>query len=133
MARERREKLSLGLTVRNLREENEMSQAQLAAAAEVSQGYLSQIENDKVQNPSAAVLFRIANALFVDPKVILEAAGNSDLMVELPDGYLSLPINLPLIRHIANFTSEQQKTLLAYLRTLGDGVHEREPKIGAEH
>jgi transcriptional regulator with XRE-family HTH domain len=49
------ESQSLGAMVRDLREEIGMSQAQLASQAELSQGYLSQIENDEVQNPSAAI------------------------------------------------------------------------------
>lgn len=66
---------SLGRTIRGLREDLGMSQAQLAADAELSQGYLSQIENDEVLNLGTAVLFRLAAALVVDPKVIMEATG----------------------------------------------------------
>src|SRR3972149_1187748 len=70
--------MGLGPKIRGLREQIGMSQAQLAAQAELSQGYLSQIENDEVQNPSAAVLFRLAQALHVDPRCLLEAAGYHD-------------------------------------------------------
>ena len=42
-----------------------MSQAELSSHGGLSQGYLSQLENDEVQNPSAAVIFRLAQALNV--------------------------------------------------------------------
>ena len=67
--------MGLGARIRGLREEIGMSQAELASQAELSQGYLSQIENDEVRNPSASVLFRLAQSLHVDPRCLLEAAG----------------------------------------------------------
>ena len=43
--------VTLGKKIRALRDELGMSQAQLAAQAELSQGYLSQLENDEVAAP----------------------------------------------------------------------------------
>ncbi|MGH2671060.1 MAG: helix-turn-helix domain-containing protein, partial [bacterium] len=55
--------MTLGKKIRSLRDELSISQAQLASQAELSQGYLSQLENNEVQNPSAAVIFRLARSL----------------------------------------------------------------------
>ena len=41
----------------------------------MSQGYLSQLENGEVKNPSAAVLLRVAQAMRIDPDELFEAAG----------------------------------------------------------
>jgi transcriptional regulator with XRE-family HTH domain len=59
--------MKLGGRLRELREEMGLSQAQLAGHAEVSQGYLCQLEREEVKNPSAAILLRLAKALYVDP------------------------------------------------------------------
>ena len=67
--------MALGKKIRQLREELGMSQAQLSSKGGLSQGYLSQLENDDVQNPSAAVIFSLARVLNVDPRVLMDAAG----------------------------------------------------------
>ena len=58
--------MKLGNRIRELREEFGLTQGQLAGNASVSQGYLSQLENGEVKNPSAAVLLRVAQAMHVD-------------------------------------------------------------------
>lgn len=54
-----------------------MSQGQLAAAAGISQAYLSQIENDEVQNLSTSTLLRLAGALQIDPYALLREASDN--------------------------------------------------------
>jgi transcriptional regulator with XRE-family HTH domain len=110
------ESQSLGAMVRDLREEIGMSQAQLASQAELSQGYLSQIENDEVQNPSAAILFRLAQSLHVDPRILLEAAGCGDLLGSVkPNSGGNGSLDPDLLRHVAGMSLEQQRYLLALL------------------
>ncbi len=101
-----------------------MSQAQLASQAELSQGYLSQIENDEVQNPSASVLFRLAQALHVDPRCLLEAAGYSDVLGEGPETEYEMPVDPDLLRFLARLPAEQQCYLLRFLQGM-----EREPAV----
>ena len=67
--------MNLGDRIRNLRDQCELTQGQLALSSSVSQGYLSQLENGEVKNPSAAVLLRVAQAVKVDPDELFEAAG----------------------------------------------------------
>ena len=128
------ESSSLGATIRQLREGIGISQAQLADGAKISQGYLSQIENDEVKNPSAAILLRLANTLEIDPSALFVAAGYGRLFASLQeeDGF-SMPIYLPLLQHVAKYNPEQQRGLLGYLQSIENGVHGWEPRVGAEH
>ena len=93
-----------------------MSQAQLASQAELSQGYLSQIENDEVQNPSAAVLFRLAQSLHVDPRCLLKAAGYKDALGDEPVSEYETPVDPDLLRFLARLPLEAQRYLLRFLR-----------------
>jgi transcriptional regulator with XRE-family HTH domain len=109
--------MGLGRKIRGLREQVGMSQAQLASQAELSQGYLSQIENDEVQNPSAAVLFRLAQALHVDPRCLLEAAGYHDALGAAgADEEYETPVDPDLLRFLARLSLEHQGYLLRFLR-----------------
>jgi transcriptional regulator with XRE-family HTH domain len=111
--------MGLGHKIRGLREEIGMSQAQLAAQAELSQGYLSQIENDEVQNPSAAVLFRLAQALHVDPRCLLEAAGYQDVLGAAAGAEYETPVDPDLLRFLARLPLDQQHHLLCFLEGMG--------------
>lgn len=109
--------MALGKKIRELREELSMSQAHLSAQGGLSQGYLSQLENDEVQNPSAAVIFRLAQALHVDPRVLMQAAGYSSG----PDGSdeeYEVTVDPELLRFLARYQREQQTYLLRLLEGL---------------
>lgn len=109
--------MALGKKIRELREELAMSQAQLSAQGGLSQGYLSQLENDEVQNPSAAVIFRLAQALNVDPRVLMQAAGY-DSGGNGGDTEFAVTVDPELLRFLARFPREQQTYLLRLLKGL---------------
>lgn len=109
--------IDLGAKTRHLREQIGLSQAQLAAQAGLSQGYLSQIENGEVQNPSAAVLFRLAQALQVAPRCLLEAAGYGDALGD-SEGDFEPAVDPDLMRHLSRLTGQQQQQLLRFLQGL---------------
>jgi transcriptional regulator with XRE-family HTH domain len=120
--------MALGKRIRALREELGMSQAQLSAHGGLSQGYLSQLENDEVQNPSAAVIFRLAQALHVDPRTLMQAAGYSSL----EDGdevEYEVTVDPELLRFLARFPREQQASLLQLLKGL-DQREQAKPAAG---
>jgi transcriptional regulator with XRE-family HTH domain len=54
--------MSIGLEIRRARRAAEMTQEQLAVAARVDRGYISDLENNK-QSPTLAMLFRLCDAL----------------------------------------------------------------------
>jgi ribosome-binding protein aMBF1 (putative translation factor) len=56
---------SFGQTVRRLRKEQDYSQQELAAMAEITQGYLSDIESGR-KSPTPPVFFKIRAALGMD-------------------------------------------------------------------
>jgi transcriptional regulator with XRE-family HTH domain len=116
--------MALGKKIRTLREELGMSQAQLSAQGRLSQGYLSQLENDEVQNPSAAVIFRLAQALNIDPRVLMQAAGYNHIAAgETPEEY-EVTVDPELLRFLAQIPREQQKHLLHLL----EGMDQRNPE-----
>jgi transcriptional regulator with XRE-family HTH domain len=105
--------VTLGKKIRGLRDELSISQAHLALQAELSQGYLSQLENDEVQNPSAAVIFRLARSLHVDPRVLMQAAGYTDMA--LAGGSAAsyqVSVDPDLLSFLARIPREQQTRLL---------------------
>jgi transcriptional regulator with XRE-family HTH domain len=55
--------MSLGKRVRQRREDKGIAAAELARRAEISKGYLSEIESGQAPRPSGAVLMRLADAL----------------------------------------------------------------------
>ncbi len=109
------EGVTLGRKIRAAREELGMSQAQLASCGGLSQGYLSQLENDEVRNPSAAVIFRLAKALHLDPRVLMQAAGYE---AELEDGSEGFEVSVDpdLLRFLARMPRQQQEHLLRLLK-----------------
>ena len=110
--------MALGKKIRELRDELGMSQAQLSAHAELSQGYLSQLENDEVQNPSAAVIFRLAQSLNVDPRVLMHAAGYEEAANGAAGGEFEVAVDPELLRFLAQIPRGHQTALLRILQGL---------------
>ena len=109
--------MALGKKIKQLREELGISQAELSSHGGLSQGYLSQLENDEVQNPSAAVIFRLAQALNIDPRVLMEAAGY-DSGTNGSGSEFAVTVDPELLRFLARFPRQQQTYLLGLLRSL---------------
>ncbi len=109
--------MKLGDRIRNLRDTRELTQGQLAKSSSVSQGYLSQLENGEVKNPSAAVLLRIAQAMSVDPDELFEAAGYPTVRTlrATYERYEST-IDRELLGYLASLPREKQRRLLSLLQ-----------------
>ncbi len=119
--------MALGKRLRGLREELGMSQAQLASCGGLSQGYLSQMENDEVQNPSAAVIFRLAKALHVDPRSLMQAAGYPEAEGQgNGSDEFEMTVDPDLLRFLARIPRQQQGHLLRFLEAMG-----RKTAVGA--
>lgn len=108
--------MKLGDRIRQLREESGLTQGQLASASAVSQGYLSQLENGEVKNPSAAVLLRLAEAIRVDADELFEAAGYPTVRTlrRVYQGYEST-VDAELLHYLAGLSREKQRRLLSLL------------------
>lgn len=66
---------SLGQYLKEYRNVNKMTLREVEDASQVSNAYLSQLENDKISKPSPNILFRLANVLKVDYKELMIKAG----------------------------------------------------------
>jgi len=109
--------MKLGDRIRELRDELGLTQGQLASGSSVSQGYLSQLENGEVKNPSAAVLLRVAQAMHIDPDELFEAAGYPTVRMlrQIYQDYEST-VEADLLRYLANLPRDRQRRLLLILR-----------------
>ena len=111
--------MALGEKIRELRDEFGMSQAQLSVHGGLSQGYLSQLENDEVQNPSAAVIFGLAKALHVDPRVLMQAAGYEEAGTSgAENDEYEVTVDPDLLRFLADFPREQQMHFLKVMQAI---------------
>jgi len=108
--------MKLGDRIRQLREEIGLTQGQLATGSSVSQGYLSQLENGEVKNPSAAVLLRVAQAMRIDSDDLFEAAGYPTVRTLrlLYEGYEST-VDADLFHFLALLPRDRQRRLLLLL------------------
>ena len=64
--------MALSDRIKQRREEKQISAIELARRAEISKGYLSELESGRAPRPSGAVLFRIATALGTTVADLLE-------------------------------------------------------------
>lgn len=120
--------MKLGDRIRKLRDQRELTQGQLAQSSAVSQGYLSQLENGEVKNPSAAVLLRVAQAINVDPDDLFEAAGYPTVRTlrATYERYEST-IDDELLGYLASLPREKQRRLLSLLRGIEQVLTDAEP------
>ncbi|MDP9367966.1 MAG: helix-turn-helix transcriptional regulator [Chloroflexota bacterium] len=87
-----------------------MSAVDLARAAEISKGYLSEIETGRALRPSGAVLYRLATAL---------GTSIADLLEKEPrPASRSIPLSLRTFAERANITEEDIQ-MLAQIRFRG--------------
>lgn len=66
---------SLGETLKSLRNLKDFKLKDVEQKLGISNAYLSQLENDKVKQPSANTLYKLANLYGVDLDVLLYSAG----------------------------------------------------------
>ena len=112
--------MDIGRTIRQQREYIGLSQAELARAGGLSQGYLSQIENGDVANPSAAVLFRLAKELSLDPRSLLPNDTSNPNGRAAADGWLEVPVAPDLLSYLSRLSHQQQRLLLSFLEQMND-------------
>ena len=103
------ESIARGERIKERREKLGLSQAELAEAARLSQGYLSQIENGEAESLGSKILFALANALEIDAEVIV---GNK----EAPS--LNGSINPLLKNKLAELGPQFQNKLYDLIKTL---------------
>ncbi len=65
----------LAHTLKNARESMKLTLRQVEDATNISNAYLSQLENYKIKKPSASVLYKLASLYKMDIKLLLNASG----------------------------------------------------------
>ncbi|WP_421977511.1 helix-turn-helix domain-containing protein [Roseivirga seohaensis] len=65
----------LSKTLKDARESMNMTLRDVEKVTNISNAYLSQLENDKIKKPSASVLYKLASAYKIDIKLFLNASG----------------------------------------------------------
>ncbi|TAJ39010.1 MAG: XRE family transcriptional regulator [Reyranella sp.] len=105
---------TLGQYLASIRKDRRMTlrQVEEATAKEVSNAYLSQIENDNVQQPSPNVLHALAQVYAIDYEQLMEMAGHI-----LPSKSRSSEQRHGRVATFAehNLTPEEEVTLMDYL------------------
>src|SRR5882724_9863615 len=69
---------TLGKTLKEARELNELTLRQVEEMTGISNPYLSQLENDKIKKPSANMLYKLASLYKQDLNALLATAGIID-------------------------------------------------------
>lgn len=103
--------MALQHRIRQRRIDKGMSATELARAADISKGYLSELENGHSPRPSGAVLMKLANALGTTIADLLER--------EVEPGKMKIPPSLLDFAELVELP-EQDITMLARIRFRGD-------------
>ena len=74
--------MNLGTTIRRLRKEKKLTLKQVAEQANVSEGFLSQVENN-VNSPSVETLVNICNAIGINAGDVLNQAEKGEKLITI--------------------------------------------------
>lgn len=105
------ENKSLGKTLKAARELIPLTLRQVEEATEISNAYLSQLENDKIKKPSANVLYKLAEIYNIELDTLLQAAG----IIKKATHRKSRLLNT-IALSAETLTEDEEKELLAYLK-----------------
>lgn len=103
--------MALNDRIKQRREEKGLTAIELAQRAEISKGYLSEIESGRAPRPSADVLYRIATALGTTVADLLER--------EVRPAPRTVPLTLRELAEEAGMPDEDVQ-MLAQIRFRGD-------------
>jgi transcriptional regulator with XRE-family HTH domain len=78
------------------------------------------LEREEVRNPSAAILLRLASALYVDPHELLDAAGYTPVRsVGGANNNYQTRVDPDLLKFLSSLSQEQQRYILLLLESMG--------------
>lgn len=104
---------SLGKTLKEARELIPLTLRQVEEATQISNAYLSQLENDKIKKPSANVLYKLASLYNIELNTLLAAAG----IIQSDEQSRSKLLNTAALS-AEQLTKEEEDILLQYLKYL---------------
>ena len=103
---------TLGQVLKEARQINQFSLREVEEITEISNAYVSQMENDKIKSPSANILYKLANLYKISFEFLLAKAG----VIQEP-----LENGKPLIGsalYAKDLSSEEERALAEYLAFL---------------
>ncbi len=108
-------KVTLGQYLESIRTDRRMSQRQVEEATnkDVSNAYLSQLENDRIKQPSPHILHTLAELYRIDYEKLMEMAGY--ITQSKPRAPEDRHGRIPTFAD-HNLTSEEEAELMDYLR-----------------
>ncbi len=106
-------KKTLGETLKDSRELMQLTLRQVEDATQISNAYLSQLENDKIKKPSANVLYKLASLYKVELDNLLYAAG----IIQAEPERKSKLLNTAALSG-EDLSGEEEQALLKYLKFL---------------
>lgn len=105
---------SLGKILKESRELIPLTLRQVEEATDISNAYLSQVENEKIKKPSANVLYKLANLYNIELDSLLGASG----IIEKQSAKTSKLLNANVALSASTLTKEEEEKLLEYLSFL---------------
>lgn len=105
-------KKTLGRELKDARERKGMSLRDVEEVTEISNPYLSQLENDKIKKPSANILYKLSQLYSIDFNFLLGVAGVIDSKPH-KDGPKSLA---GFALSSEDLTPEEENALAEYLK-----------------
>ncbi len=99
----------LGTYIRQLREQRGWSLREAAQATGLSNGYISLLENGRVESPSATVLARLAKGYEVRVEAMLKAAG-----IDIADSSVQRGIEPALVDTLRSLSPEARAEVASY-------------------
>ncbi len=108
--------LTIGRKLRELREERNLTQQEMAGKAGVPRTYISRIENARLL-PGPVMLYRIADALSVEILDLLPSGNNGAGQGEMGDE----PFWAPFVGYFAQLRPDDMAYVLAHAKSLAEG------------
>lgn len=106
-------KKTLGQTLKECRELNNLTLRQVEESVGASNAYLSQLENDKIKKPSANVLYKLASFYKIELEELLFAAG---IIKEVGDLKRTIALKKIGVQVISTQEENELIEYLGYLR-----------------
>ncbi len=109
--------MSLGKKLKDAREHLPMTLRQVEDATGISNAYLSQLENEKIQKPSANILYKLSTLYRINLNSLLAAAGIIESVTESPESKEGQILS-NIAFYAENLSSEEKNQVLEYIQFL---------------
>ena len=109
--------MSLGKKLKDAREHLPMTLRQVEDATGVSNAYLSQLENEKIQKPSANILYKLSTLYGISLNSLLAAAGIIESATDSPETKENEVVN-NIAFYSENLSNDEKNQVLEYIKFL---------------